>query len=332
VSSRETASESYTSDNTTDGESLPFSQAAVEQLDPQLTTIQPGGGVCMQIELAWGYVRRWLLKRLFPGYVARMQQLRLGSHNACPWEVLDPRDLKFYRNQDGYSWAETDDPFTWRDRLPLVRVGLAEAILISALLWGLAALAASFSIWSAIPFVAVALCILWFFRNPRRIAPAEPGLIVAPADGLVVSCTEVTDEFVGSRAMEIGIFLSVFDVHINRVPVAARIIGMTYRHGKYLNALLPESARENQQLAVRMEEAQAPYRRFVVRQIAGAIARRIVCHVKPGEELKRGAAFGMIKFGSRTELVLPFDPSLEVLVKPGDRVRAGTTIMARFRS
>lgn len=286
----------------------------------------------MRIELAWGYVRRFWLKRLFPGYVERMRRLRRGSTNCCPWEVLDPRDVKFHRNQPGYWWAAEDDPFAWRDRLPFVRVGLAELMLLSLLFFGLAVVAGLIWFWAFVPFAVVGLIVVWFFRNPRRVAPTEPGLIVSPADGLVVSCEEVDgDPFLEGPALEIGIFLSVFDVHINRVPVAARIIGMTYRPGKFLNALLPASARENEQLAVRLEESSAPHRRYIVRQIAGAIARRIVCWVAPGEELGRGAAFGMIKLGSRTEIVMQHDPTLEVVVKPGDRVRAGVTVLARYR-
>jgi phosphatidylserine decarboxylase len=130
----------------------------------------------------------------------------------------------------------------------------------------------------------------------------------------------------------IGIFLSVFNVHINRVPVAARVIGLSYRKGKFLNALRPESARENEQLAVRIEENQAPYRRMIVRQITGAIARRIVCWVKPGDELAAGEQFGMIKLGSRTELVLPREEGLQILVRLGDKVQAGSRPLARYNS
>jgi phosphatidylserine decarboxylase len=333
VSSSDVSSDAPIAEEPPGQQQLPPQRAAVEPLDPQLTTIQPGGGVCMRIELAWGYVRRFLLKTLFPGYVARMAKLRRGSTNCCPWEVLDPRDVKFHRNQPGYWWAAEDDPFTWRDHLPFVRAGLAELFLIGGMFLTLAVVAGWIWIWASVPFVVLTLLVMWFFRNPRRIAPTEPGLVISPADGLVVSCTELPgDSFIQGPVMEIGIFLSVFDVHINRTPVAARVIGMTYFRGKFLNALLPASARENEQLAVRLEENEAPYRRFVVRQIAGAIARRIVCWVAPGEELTRGAAFGMIKFGSRTEILMQQDPDLELLVKPGDRVRAGVTVLARYKN
>jgi phosphatidylserine decarboxylase len=260
-----------------------------------------------------------------------MRRLRQGPHNACPHEVLDPRDVKFYQNQPGYWWQPEDDPFAWRERLPLVRAGLAEVIITALVCVLTAALLSWFRPWLALIPAVVLAWTLWFFRNPRRVAPDDPGVVVAPADGRIVTISEVEhDDFMGGPAIEIGIFLSIFDVHINRVPVAARVIGMTYRPGKFLNALLPASARENERLTVRLEETYPPYRRFIVRQIAGAIARRIVCWTPPGAELRRGAMFGMIKFGSRTELVLPRVAGLKLLVKTGQRVRAGATVVARF--
>jgi phosphatidylserine decarboxylase len=181
--------------------------------------------------------------------------------------------------------------------------------------------------------VFIGLVVVWFFRNPKRISPTAPGLIVSPADGTITSIDEIEhDDFIGGPAIQIGIFLSVFNVHINRTPVAGRVIGLKYRKGKYLNAMRPESAKLNEQLAVRLQEQEAPYRRFVVRQITGAIARRIVCWLKPGDELARGEQFGMIKLGSRTELVMPREPGLTVHAKIGDKIQAGTTVLAEYRS
>ena len=175
--------------------------------------------------------------------------------------------------------------------------------------------------------------IIWFFRNPRRRIPQAPGLVVAPADGKVVQIEEIAhDEFIGGPAIQIGIFLSIFNVHINRTPVSARVIGIRYRKGKFLNAMRPESSRENEQLAVRLEEATEPYRRMIVRQITGAIARRIVCWVKPGDELAAGEQFGMIKLGSRTELVVPREPGLHIECRIGQMVQAGTSVLARYES
>jgi phosphatidylserine decarboxylase len=160
--------------------------------------------------------------------------------------------------------------------------------------------------------------------------PATPGLVLSPADGKVTTIEPIEyDEFIGGPAVLVGIFLSVANVHINRAPLAGRVIGISYRRGKFLNALRPESARENEQLTVRLEESEGLGRRFIVRQITGAIARRIVCWVAPGDELGRGEQFGMIKLGSRTEIVLPQDGSLVLETKIGDRVKAGVTVLAR---
>ena len=296
----------------------------------------------MRIELAWGCLRRWYLRMFRASYVARMRALRKGEPRGCPHEVLDPRDLKFYRNQNGCYWEPADDPFTWRNELPFVRDGLCELFLIAGTFFGLALLA-GLVLWQmdllpvpvrvlivAVPAV-LGLCIVWFFRNPRRTPPAGAGAVASPADGTVVLIEEIAhDEFVGGPAVLIGIFLSVFNVHVNRVPIACRVTGLTYRKGKFLNALLAASARENEQLAVRIEGTAAPHRRMVVRQIAGAIARRIVCWVKPGDQLATAERFGMIKLGSRTELVLPREPGLEITVKLGQKVKAGTTLMARY--
>jgi phosphatidylserine decarboxylase len=321
------------------------SRLAPEPMDPQIRNIQPGGGVVIQLELAWGRLRRWYLKTFRPRYLARMLQTRHGDFNPCPHQVLDPRDLKFYRNQGGYSWLPGDDPFVWRDRLPFARVGLAELIVIGGGTLVLAFLLFTIASWIppggvrimacliAAGFLVVSGLVFWFFRNPRREIPDVAGVVVAPADGKVVAIDEVaSDEFVGGRAIQIGIFLSIFNVHINRSPIRARVIGLRYRPGKMLNALRPESARENEQLAVRIEEEASPHRRMVVRQITGQFARRIVCWLKPGDVVDAGEQFGMIKLGSRTELVLPCETGLEITVKVGEKILAGSTIVARYRT
>jgi phosphatidylserine decarboxylase len=332
------------SDDQPMSESVP-NRAPLEPMDPRLTTIQPGGGVIIKLELLWGHWRRWWLKTFRRGYVERMRTCRKGDVNGCPHEVLDPRDLKYYRNQPNYWWEPQDDPFTWRDRLPFARVGLAELIAFTVTFFTPALLLSAFLLTTTLPpavtyllwTIVVALLltgieIVWFFRNPHRSVPTGPGEVISPADGKVVLIEEIEhDDFIGGPAVLVGIFLSIFNVHINRTPVAARIIGLHYRPGKYLNALRPESARENEQVAIRLEENAAPYRRMIVRQITGAIARRIVCWLKPGDELARGEQIGMIKLGSRTELILPREAGLELLTKVGDTVKAGETIMARYR-
>jgi phosphatidylserine decarboxylase len=310
-------------------------------MDPHLKDIQPGGGVIIRWEQAWGSVRRWWLKTFRKGYLARMESLRKGDFNPCPHPVLDPRDLKFHRNQGGYYWASEDDPFLWRDRLPFARAGLAELFVMGG---GLAALSILSAWWAsllsgwlavlvwlvAITMTAFCAIVVWFFRNPRRAIPNNPNAVISPADGLVVEIEELEhEEYIGGPAIKIGIFLSIFNVHINRAPVAARVIGLRYQPGKYLNALRPESARENEQVAIMLESANR-FRPMIVRQITGAVARRIVCWLKPEDELKAGEQVGMIKLGSRTELVVPKEAQMQMRIKIGDRVKAGTTIMLEY--
>ena len=318
----------------------------IEPMDPRITDIQPGGGVIIKLEKSWGYARRWYLKTFRRGYVARMKRLRQGNRDITLHEVLDPRDLKFTRNQDGYYWDESDDPFTWRDNLPFVRDGLAELLVFSLLTFGGAAGLTCLSLslgWTGIvallgwlgvtTLCVIGLLIVWFFRNPNRVVPQGDGLVVSPADGKVVLIEEIEhSEYVDGPAVLIGIFLSIFNVHVNRMPIAARVIGLTYKPGKFLNAMRPESARENEQLAIRIEGNDPPHRRMIVRQISGAIARRIVCRLKPGDEQEQGTLFGMIKLGSRTELVLPREKGLEITVQIGDKVKAGSSVLAGYKS
>jgi len=326
----------------------------LEPMDPQLTSIQPGGGYVIRLELLWGKLRRAYLKTFRRSYVERMAKLRKGDENRCPHEVLDPRDLKFHRNQGGWHWDPADDPFTWRDRIPFARAGLAELLVFSLLFFGGAGLLSWLTAWRAGGFIpaginpaaleivswlattTLTVCgilIVWFFRDPPRKIPAGNQLVVSPADGKVVEIVDLDhDEFIGGPAVQIGIFLSIFNVHINRSPFAARVVGLRYKPGKCLNALRPESARENEQLAIRLEGNHEPHRRMVVRQITGAIARRIVCWLKPGDDLAAGEQFGMIKLGSRTEIVLPKEDGLQLRVKLGDKVKAGLTVFAEYGS
>jgi len=306
--------------------------AGVETLSPEIKSIQPGGGTCMKIELAWGYWRRWYLKTFRPRYLADMLAKREGSTNPCPHEVLDPRDVKFYRNQGGYCWSSGNDPFCWRDRLPFARAGLAELIILGGSMFLLTVILVLVFWPLAIASALAGMSIVWFFRDPKRIIPSERGAVVSPADGHISCVEEVADEFIGRPAVLIGIFLSVFDVHINRASMDATVVGLRYRRGKFLNALRPESARENERMEIRLEQNRSPYRRFVIRQIAGAIARRIVCWVTPGESVKRGDQFGMIKLGSRTELIIPKEAGLEILISIGQKVKAGTTVLAEYSS
>ena len=168
-----------------------------------------------------------------------------------------------------------------------------------------------------------------FRRDPPRDVPKGAGVLCSPADGTIAEITEIDDEFCGP-AVRVGIFLSVFNVHINRVPDAVRVIGLSYKPGKMLNALRPESARENERLELQLQQTDAPWRCYQVVQITGALARRIVCEVKPGDTLRAGEKYGMIKLGSRTELILPAEDGLQINVDVGDKVQAGQTVIARY--
>jgi phosphatidylserine decarboxylase len=315
-----------------------------EPMDPRITSIQPGGGYVMRLEMAWGVVRRAYLQLFRKGYLQRMKGLRKGDHNPCPHLVLDPRDLKFHQNQPGWHWRREDDPFAWRDSIPFTRAGLAELLVFSVLFFGGAGLLGWFTasqgvtgamaaaLWLGVAtLVVLGGLIVWFFRDPERRPPRGAGLVVSPADGTISSIDNIEhDEFIGGPAVQIGIFLSIFNVHVNRAPLACRVIGLTYREGKFLNALRPESARENEQLAIRVQGTQAPHRKLIVRQIAGAIARRIVCWLKPGDDLEHAERIGMIKLGSRTEIVVPREAGLQMQARIGQKVRAGETVLARY--
>lgn len=311
----------------------PQQRETPKPLPPNFAGVQPGGGKCYSLELLWGKWRRWWLKTFRPGYVRRMAALRTGCAEGAPHEILDPRDLKFCRNLCTADWAEADDPFRWRERLPFARWGLAELFLMGTPLLALTLLAV-WLCWYVAPVPAVLLgLVVWFFRDPNRVVPEGPGLVVSPADGKIAEITRLEHhDSIGGPAVRIGIFLSIFNVHINRAPVTSRVIELRYHPGKFLNALNPESAIVNENAWIALEEDAPPYRKMVVRQISGLIARRIVCGLRPGEVVARGHKFGMIKLGSRTELILPDEPGLKIEVEVGRKVQAGSTVLARYPS
>jgi phosphatidylserine decarboxylase len=154
---------------------------------------------------------------------------------------------------------------------------------------------------------------------------------VSPADGVVTDVTRLDhlDDFQGP-AVRVGIYLSVFNVHVNRCPEAARVVAVCYRPGRFLNSRHPAAPAVNEQFTTLLEGEAAPHRLLLVKQIAGAFASRVVNVARPGQVLGRGDRIGMIKFGSRTELYLQDDPQLCLLVRPGDRVRGGTSLLARY--
>jgi phosphatidylserine decarboxylase len=181
-------------------------------------------------------------------------------------------------------------------------------------------------------FLAVVLIgTLMFFRDPRRPIPSEKNILLAPADGRVTDI-EITNEnrSMSSPVLRIGIFLSILDVHINRAPCSARVEEITYRQGEYKNAMSPSSGRTNESNDLTLLRTDCPQDTLIVRQISGAIARRIVCATSQGQILSGGQQFGMIKLGSRTELHVPVRENVKCLVRVGDKVKAGISPLVRY--
>ncbi len=175
-------------------------------------------------------------------------------------------------------------------------------------------------VWAVVP-LALALFFLWFFRDPERVIPDDPGAIVSPGDGKITAASIV--DVNGDKQTRISIFLNVFDVHVNRSPIGGVVREIRYKRGQYLNAMNETCAELNEQNIVRVEgEGQV----VVFKQIAGLLARRIVFYPKVGDRLERGQRVGLIKFGSRVDVL--FDPAAVLQVKIGDRVRGGESVLA----
>jgi phosphatidylserine decarboxylase len=225
-------------------------------------------------------------------------------------------------------------------RIPLTKYGLPQVVAYPTALFAVMAVfplitAALLPQWAIIAVEAVlAAVLIWalmFFRDPARRSPADVNLLLAPADGRITEIETVDQtSFIGGPALRIGIFLSIFDTHINRAPCNVRIEKITYKKGKYLNAMNPQSGRINESNELDLIRTDIPKDRLIVRQISGAIARRIVCEAAEGRQLSGGERFGMIKFGSRTELYLPVRENAKCLVKTGDKVKAGLTPLVKY--
>ena len=185
-----------------------------------------------------------------------------------------------------------------------------------------------------LPEILLFIIMLWvfsFFRDPERKIPDDPDVLLSPADGTITDIETVTDfPDLPGEYLRIGIFLSIFNVHINRTPCPVRIDKVTYKKGRYTNALNPLSGKVNEANDILMTRLNDPKDTLLVRQISGAIARRIVCEAKAGQEFPGGYRFGMLKFGSRTELYLPARPDTNCLVKVKDKVKAGLTVLVRY--
>jgi phosphatidylserine decarboxylase len=260
-------------------------------------------------------------------------------------------------------------------RIPLTKYGLPQVVVYPAAV--LAAMivfpqitAAFLPLWAVVAieavFAAVLIWALMFFRDPARSCPVDSSLLLAPADGHITEIETIEEtSFIGGPALRIGIFLSIFDIHINRAPCNVRIEKITYKKGKYLNAMNPQSGRLNESNELDLVRIDSPKDKLIVRQISGAIARRIVCTAAEGQELAGGERFGMIKFGSRTELYVPISCGvlsrsefgvqrsaqhaarstqhektqnaerrtqyeIKCLVKIGDKVKAGLTPLVKY--
>ncbi|HEX4639539.1 MAG TPA: phosphatidylserine decarboxylase [Chthoniobacterales bacterium] len=203
---------------------------------------------------------------------------------------------------------------------------IAEARWILAILLLLTLVSWLFNGWLALIFVLLIAYTFYFFRDPEREVPMDPNVVVAAADGRVADIVEIDEpDLLKTKTRRVGIFLSIFDVHTNRAPIGGKIIYRQHREGLCLDARSPNCADKNEAMTWGFENPRAL---IVVRQLTGAIARRIVAWAQVGDELAKGERFGMIRFGSRTELYLPL--TADVLVKVGDHVAGGSTIIARL--
>jgi phosphatidylserine decarboxylase len=214
--------------------------------------------------------------------------------------------------------------------IPMAREGareiIAGTIVLGLLAWGA-------WLWFVPLAVIPAIAWLWllsFFRDPPRTRSYAPGELCAPADGTVTEITELDSyESLAGPAVRIGIFLSLFDVHVNRAPCAGRVRTREYRRGLFLDARNPESGKRNESLTLLVEPDPPMPGPVYVRQVAGLVARRIICHAGPGDYMPIGHRFGLIKFGSRTELIIPRTAATDIPLRLGDKVRGGLTIVAR---
>jgi phosphatidylserine decarboxylase len=221
--------------------------------------------------------------------------------------------------------------------MPLTKYGWPQVVVLPILvLLGMVVLVpAPMPLWAVISIEAVlAVVLIWvlaFFRDPNRKIPVDSDFLLAPADGRITDIETVQeDDFIKGPTLRIGIFLSIFDVHINRAPCSAMVEKIFYKKGRYKDARDPQAGRLNESNDLYLVRADAPNDRLIVRQISGAIARRIVCSVGQGQKLSGGQKFGMIKFGSRTELYLPIREDVKCLVRTGDKVKAGLTPVVRY--
>lgn len=196
---------------------------------------------------------------------------------------------------------------------------------------GAAAIIAFFSgfVWVAVLLFLLTLFVVWFFRNPERTIPENPLQLISPADGKVIRIEEISSDDHSDRSLlKISIFMNVFNVHVNRIPYSGQVVSIRYTPGKFLSANLDKASALNEKNAVLIRTDDGL--EIMIVQIAGLIARRIVCWMKEGMKVKKGERFGLIRFGSRVEVFLPLG-STTLLVKTGDKVRAGETPIGELK-
>ncbi len=206
-------------------------------------------------------------------------------------------------------------PIIAREGWPFLTIAIVVALVATSLLGG----------WSW-PFWVIALFVLQFFRDPPRTVPLQPNAVLSPADGRIVVVEKAQDPYAGREALKISVFMNVFNVHSNRSPVDGAITKVEYFPGKFVNADLDKASTENERNAVVVTADNGAVITFV--QVAGLIARRILCYVKPGDKLARGQRYGFIRFGSRVDVYLPL--TARPLVTVGDKVSATETILAEL--
>jgi phosphatidylserine decarboxylase len=232
-------------------------------------------------------------------------------------------------------------------RIPLTKFGWPQVVVFPAalfvvmviyLLVGILCLSAWTIVSVELVLTVLLIWVLSFFRDPYRISPSDESLLLAPADGRITDI-EVIEEnnFIGRTALRIGIFLSIFNVHINRAPCNTKVENISYKQGSHKNAANPSSGRVNESNELCLVRTDYPKDKLIVRQISGSIARRIVCQISPGQGLRSGEKFGMIKFGSRTELYVSLTENNreylwepKCLVRVGDKVKAGLTPIVKY--
>lgn len=207
--------------------------------------------------------------------------------------------------------------------------GYSTMIKVFLLCLAISAAALIFPLWAQIPIhltTGLALLFtLYFFRDPKRVAPDEKRIILAPADGKILLVQKQNGNIAGKTSTLVSIFMSPLNVHVNRVPLSGKITRLHYRPGQFLMAFDNRSMESNEKMEIGINNGEIEVQ---FSQVSGFLARRIVCQLQKGENVKLGNRFGMIKFGSRVDLILP--PSAAVLVQPGQRTRAGETILARY--